>query len=77
MKKILPFQAKTPSGAFPPGPAHRLSLEGDDAMKITHTHPHFPDKAARTESLADLHRSCLTRIRGSREAGGAKRAHTA
>lgn len=46
-------------------------------MKITHTHPHFPDKAARTESLADLHRACLARIRGGREAGGAKRERTA
>lgn len=46
-------------------------------MKITHTHPHFPDKAARTESLADLHRSCLARIRGGRKAGGAKRERTA
>lgn len=46
-------------------------------MKITHTHPHFSDKAARTESLADLHRSCLARIRGGREAGGAKKERTA
>lgn len=46
-------------------------------MKITHTHPHFPDKAARAESLADLHRSCLARIRGGREAGSAKRGRTA
>ena len=76
MKKIPPFQA-TPPGAFVAGPAHRLSPEGDDAMKITHTHPHFPDKAARAESLADLHRACLARIRGGREAGGAKRERTA
>lgn len=76
MKKILPFQA-TPLGAFAADPAHRLSPEGDDAMKITHTHPHFSDKAARTESLADLHRSCLARIRGGREAGGAKKERTA
>ena len=77
MKKLFPFQAKGPSEAFAAGLTHRLSPEGDDTMKITHTHPHFPDKAARTESLADLHRSCLARIRGGREAGSAKRGRTA
>lgn len=39
-----PSLSGPPSGAFVAGLAHRLSPEGDDAMKITHTHPHFPDK---------------------------------
>lgn len=77
MKKILPFQAERSSPAFEPGLVHSLSPEGDETMKITHTHPHFSDKAARTESLADLHRSCLARIRGGREAGGAKKERSA
>ena len=39
--------------------------------------PSFSDKAARTESLAALHRSCLARIRGGREAGDAKKERSA
>lgn len=77
MKKILSFQEGRPFPAFEPDLPHSLFPEGDETMKIKHTHPAFRSKEARRESLADLHRSCLARIRGGRETGSAKRERTA
>ena len=64
MEKILSFQTGRSSPAFERRLPHSLSPEGDETMKIKHTHPAFRSKEARQESLADIHRSCLAGLRG-------------
>lgn len=64
MKKILSFQEGKPSTAFEQDPSHSLFPEGDETMKIKHTHPAFRSKEARQESLVDIHRFCLASLKG-------------